>query len=153
MSQDLERRNQTLDFLRSQSLLHIATLNNINHPEVASVFYYCYDDFRIIFSTRSHSRKFENLSQCEHVGFTVTNATDVVTVQGQGTAKITTNPVTIGKMVLHLAGVGIGSLLDLWPPPVHKITDGTFHVLEITPTWLRLGDFRNSQPDYFHQII
>lgn len=151
-----EERSAALHFLQNQHLLHLATLNKVNHPDVASVLYFCTTDFRIYFSARSGSRKFENLSHCEHVGFSVTSEADLLTVQGQGIAHITTDPEIIGQMIAHLAGIVGEPLAERWPPPVFKVQDGSYHVVEIIPQWLRLGDFRDVKPGeegYFSQII
>jgi len=151
-----ELRSTALHFIQNQHLLHLATLDNNNHPDVTSVVYYCTDDFHFYFSARSSSRKFSNLSHCEHVGFSITNETEQITVQGKGIARMNTDPAVVGAMLAHLAGVSGEPLAEHWPPPILKIHDGTYHVLEIIPDWLRFGDFRDIKPEqesYFTQII
>lgn len=150
-----ELRSTALQFLKSQHLLHLASLNKVNHPTVASVLYYVTEDFKFYFCTRSNSRKFENLTHCQHVGFTVTSEQELLTVQGSGTAKTINDPILMGRMITHLAGVTFEPLSGSWPPPVMKIQGGSYHLIEITPDWLRLGDFRDSKRtgDYYYEVI
>lgn len=59
-------------------------------------------------------------------------------------------------MITHLTGLGGKPLAEHWPPPVFKIRDGSYQVIELIPHWLRFGDFRDTKPkeeNYFVQII
>ena len=132
----MDRRKEIiLNFLKSQLLGVIATVDKNNKPESALVGFSETDELEIIFGTFNDTRKFANLQQNPHVAFTISGPK--ITVQYEGVAKMAEVDEIEKYRAIHLTK----------NPRAQKVSH---HVkqqfFKVTPSWIRYTDISQKPP-------
>lgn len=82
----MDRRDEVLEFIKTKSLMTIASINSSGKPEAALVGFGITNDFKLIFGTSNTSRKYQNLPANSSVAVAI-GWDDTRTVQYQGEAR------------------------------------------------------------------
>lgn len=150
-------KEQAVEFLQQESLLSLATVSADGKPQVADVYFVVDADLNIYFATRADSAKWTNALSPAGVAGVVTSQEQPVTVQFQGAVQEASMGDTIKPVIEKLiTATQTGELTKRWLPPVKQMKHGGLVIGKITPTWLRVGDFRDEHDnpeDCFQQII
>lgn len=81
-------RAETLEYMKSQTVAALATVNAAGKPGAALVHFVVDDQFQVWFVTRRHTRKFESLRDNANVAMVVGVAEKAKTVQLTGRARM-----------------------------------------------------------------
>ena len=82
--------NKKDEFLKTQKILRLSTIDKNNFPHITPV-WYTYSGKKIYIGTNSKNQKIKNIQKNNHVSFCVdvgVNAPDIYGVMGQGIANI-----------------------------------------------------------------
>ena len=126
-----EKQGKILDFLKSQTICVVATIDAQNNkPESAVVAFSETKNLEIIFGTFIDTRKFKNLLNNPNIAFTI--GWEDITIQYEGIARLAEGAVEEDLRNIHLA-----------KNPASK--KYAFHenqkFFKITPKWIRYSDF------------
>lgn len=144
------------EFIRSQKVVVLSTIDKENRPYAATVFYYLAEDdkFTFYFFTQDATKKFENLEKNNRAALTIFTEADPKMVQAQGSVWLVKDEVEAMEATSKL--IDIASNSSPWfDPPIAKMKAGKLEVLKVEVDWLRYADFRQfgNSPSPFHQII
>lgn len=133
-------RDAIREFLASQTLGVVSTVNGKGDPESALVAFSETPELSIVFGTSNMSRKFANITANPHVSFVI--ATDEREVQFEGVAHETKDEELNFSRALHLAK----------NPSSKKYADrDDQRFFIVTPTWLRNTDY-STDPDTIEEV-
>lgn len=146
-------KQETLDFLRSVSVMNIATCFE-SKPMSSVLMFYVNDDFEFIVATHRNSFKSKALLANNKISFNVWEHKKML-VQADGFVEEVKDEDEVNKCLDNLT-MSVSNMDDFWPP-VLRITGDEYIVFKINVTWLRvlsLSDVTiNSKGDHFVQII
>jgi nitroimidazol reductase NimA-like FMN-containing flavoprotein (pyridoxamine 5'-phosphate oxidase superfamily) len=94
--------SEVQNFLTSNNIATLATLSDKNdYPYVLPVFYIIDKNFHLYFASRKDTRKIQNILFHPHIGISITDSLNLISLQLHGTAKITkSTPEMVEKIVL-----------------------------------------------------
>jgi len=140
-------------FLAQHPLGVLATIDSIGHPVTAAVYCVMDNDLSIYFLSPDHTRKLDNIEQHPEVSLTFIDEATMSLLQVQGTAAVLATPVeaiafnavpkTVTEALLNIHTVQRTTGLT----PAFKTGGTTQYFVKITPTWMRLADFKQSGSD------
>lgn len=134
-----DQKKTLLDFLKTQLLGVISTVDSVNNkPEAAMVGFSETDELEIIFGTFNDTRKFANLQKNSHVAFVISS--DTVTVQYEGIAKMAEGNQTDEYRTIHLTKNPRAQKVS------HHLKQQFF---KVTPTWIRYTNVTTKPPEIF----
>jgi general stress protein 26 len=125
-------REQVFEFLKTQVLGTLATLDADGHPQVATVAFSSTPELRFIIGTAEDSRKATNVAGDDRVAFVVTDPEQRYTVQLEGVARRLTDQ----EFEEHFADEHYRQRPQSLP---FKDEPGQCHIL-VEPTDLRFSD-------------
>jgi len=131
----------TIVFLKSHSVAALATIDADNSPSVATVFYTVINPPEVLFITKSETLKLINMRKNPKVALAITEENTLTSLQLKGIAKEVKDPSIIDKVFTNITNESAHP--KYWPPPIIKMEQGNFVVLKITPTIMKLSDFRD----------
>tara|TARA_Y100000385_G_scaffold154809_1_gene160501 strand:+ start:150 stop:551 length:402 start_codon:yes stop_codon:yes gene_type:complete len=82
--------NKRDEFLKTQKILRLSTIDKSNFPHITPV-WYMFNDEKIYIGTNTKNQKIKNIEKNNHVSFCVdvgVNSPDIYGVMGQGIANI-----------------------------------------------------------------
>jgi uncharacterized pyridoxamine 5'-phosphate oxidase family protein len=129
-------KKEVFDFLDSQMLGEVATLDQSGQPQVATVAFSQTDDLKIIIGTDENSRKSQNIENDSRVAFVATDPAQRYTVQLDGKAKRLTTQEFDEYAEAHFEKLPASA-------PFRDVKGQCYFL--ITPHWLRFSDC-NSYP-------
>ncbi|MBI3379456.1 pyridoxamine 5'-phosphate oxidase family protein [Candidatus Gottesmanbacteria bacterium] len=126
------------EFISSNSIATIATISKENdYPYVLPVFYVTDNRFYLYFATHKQSKKLDNILSHPHIGISITDPTNLISLQLQGTATIAQqNPEIIQKLITISNAMSEYSM-----PPIMKINTGIMQVVTFIIHWYRLARY------------
>ncbi len=132
--------NKRDEFLKTQKILRLSTIDKNNFPHIAPV-WYRYIGKKIYIGTNTKSQKIKNLQKNNHISFCVdvgVNSPDIYGVMGQGIANIILEmpkTKTIAKKIL------LKYFKTLENKSAKKLLDDTDCVIEIIPQKISVWDY------------
>ncbi|MBB3559942.1 putative pyridoxamine 5'-phosphate oxidase family protein [Rhizobium sp. BK512] len=135
MDEDHTKR-MILEFLRRHTLAVIATCHGNGTPEAATIDLSVRDNLEIVFSTFTHTRKFDNLAERPGVAFVV-GWDDNITVQYEGEA--TRVP---AADIEQYQDAYLNSL-----PAAREFIERGAVLFKAVPRWIRYSDFNKEPPE------
>lgn len=132
------------DFIAENPLGVVGTVDAAGKPWGAAVYLGCDDRFNLYFSTKSETRKHQNLSKNPHISVVFTAEEPKITIQALGKA----DPVEHHDEARAAADAlqhAKGKKVD-WVPPLEMLEAGSYQLYKITVEYARLSGFDN-QPD------
>jgi pyridoxine/pyridoxamine 5'-phosphate oxidase len=120
----------------------LSTVNEVGHPQSASMYYIAGDDMSLYFVTREGSRKYMNILKNPHVSFVVTHEHPAHTVQLEGIAHEVTDAHEEDEHFSKLISLAVES--NFVPPVSQRVAEGRIMFIKMTPTWARVGNFETS---------
>lgn len=154
-----EKAPLAISFLQKQPLGILATVNENNSPETAAVFCVIDDRLDIYFLSSGGTRKLNNMESHSEVSITFVNEEHWQTLQVQGHAEILATPVeaiyfdsvpedvTERLLALHTRQTTVTAT------PAFIAGQGAQQIVKITPTWMRLADFRESAKELYTMVV
>lgn len=133
------RQREAWDFLRRQCVATLATVSPDGQPQAATIYYVVDHRLTFYFLTKDSTRKYKNIMATPRVALVVSDPTTLTTVQAEGIATEVIDAAERDKVFVLLKESNVSAAA--WPPPISKLGGGV-HVMQITPRWLRWGDFR-----------
>lgn len=150
-------KESVYSYLQSHAVGVLSTISAENLPDASPIYFVTDNELNFFFLTKSHLKKSLDIDNNNHAALTVVDAASLITIQATGTVKEVENP----EMYEKLAEVNAQEKGGLhWPPPLHKLHhSGDLLMYQLTPDWLRVADFSESEDetnitnDVFHEII
>jgi len=148
-------KQDAIEFLKTNRLGVVATVNSERRPECATVHYFFDEDsWAIYLITRDSSRKYKNMIENPNVAFVVGTEMGRSTIQIEGMAHIIDKEETeefIKKShVLKLVDNMVGDKTD----PFFDFTGSDFKIFHIRISWARMMFFdKATRREFFEQII
>ena len=96
--------NKKDEFLKSQKILRLATLDKNNTPHIVPV-WYIYSSKKIFIGTNMHTQKANNLKKNKQVAFCVDvgiNAPNIFGVMGKGNANLIKDKIKVKKIATKI---------------------------------------------------
>lgn len=96
--------NKRDEFLKSQKILRLATLDKNNTPHIVPV-WYTYSSKKIYVGTNTRTQKAKNLKKNKHVAFCVDtgiNAPNIFGVMGKGKANLILDKTQVKKIAIKI---------------------------------------------------
>lgn len=152
MSIVFDERAKALAFLRKHPMGILSTVSSDNTPWGSAIYYVAEDDFACYFVTRSESQKFKNIDQNPAVALTVADEPTQTTVQIAGRLQKVPAREVIDVVFKKLAHIKPPHDID-WLPPVIKVHEGDWMVLELTPTHVQYADYRQNKKEVSDSYI
>lgn len=131
-----------LRFLKKENLATIATVNDNNKPDAATIHYVVRDNLDIFFLTKKETGKYKNIQRQNEVVLIVTNAEDLETVKIRGNAfTVKGDSAIVSEIVTTLAHSEkfIADLDKLLP--IIKRNAGEMVVVKIKPYEIRMSRY------------
>ncbi len=151
-----ELTEEAQDFLLSQRVMVLSTVDPDGGPHAATVFYYLRPDRSFVFYFFSHSltQKSQNLKMNNRAALTIFTQIDPVIVQAKGIVMPVEDEKEANMAISKLTDISVTSS-QWYSPPISKIKAGELKVFKVKVDWLRYADFRGltGTPPPFHQII
>ena len=132
--------NKRDEFLKTQKILRLSTIDKNNFPHITPV-WYRYTGKKMYIGTNTKSQKIKNLQKNNHVSFCVdvgVNSPDIYGVMGQGIANIISEmpkTKTIAKKIL------LKYFKTLENESAKKLLDDTDCIIEIIPQKISVWDY------------
>lgn len=123
------------DFISHSKYAVLATVNEDNEPEAATVGIAVSEDLHIIFDTLDTSRKFRNLLSNPKVALVITIGEE--TVQYEGQASLHTPAGDTDAM--------LGIYLAAFPDGRKRQSDPSTVYFTVKPGWIRFSSFANGE--------
>lgn len=142
-----------IEFLRSKTTAVISTVSPAGQPMAATIYFVVDDDFNFYFTTKSFTRKNQNLETNPNVALVVGTQSEPVTAQIQGVATRITNQ---GEIDLRMGQIEEIFAKNQYVAPLFQLAPPRNEVLvyKITPNWMRWLDLRGDKTDGdFVQIL
>lgn len=157
MPEKLNTKENVYKFLQSHVVGVLSTVSPDGVPYGSPIYYIVDEELNFFFVTKSGTKKSENMQENEKVALTIVAPSLPITIQVRGNA-VETNDVAMYTKMAEMNAEEKGGFH--WPPPIHKLHhSGDLLMYKLTPTWLRVGDFSESQDmtdtkeDIFYLII
>lgn len=131
----------TIAFLKSHTMAALATVDEDGSPSVATIYYTTLVPPEILFITKSETAKLINMRANPTVALAISDENQLTTLQLKGTAQEVRDPEVIDKVFDHITNKSAHPAH--WPPPIIKMKQGNFVVMSITPTIMKLSDYRH----------
>ena len=132
--------NKRDEFLKSQKVLRLATIDKEKTPHIVPV-WYMYSRKKFYVGTNTSTKKAKNVKKNSHVSFCIDvgiNSPDIYGVMGQGEAKLILEKnkvTTLAKKIL------LRYFKTLENKPAKELLDDTNCVLEINPEKLFVWNY------------
>jgi len=139
-SKDHEDKS-TIAFLMSHSIAALATVDEDGSPSVATIYYTVLKPPEILFITKSETAKLINIRKKSLIALAISDEDKLTTLQLKGTAQEIKDPEILDKVIDKITSKSAHPAY--WPPPIIKMEQGNFVVLKITPTIMKLSDYRH----------
>ncbi len=141
---DTEPNKASEEFLKSNDLGVLSTLDREGNVQGATVYYAVDKDNDIFILTKSETSKARNLLSNQQIALTVTNVSTMQTLQLSGLASVETDNQKRQEVFDALVRPRVyGNQKSL--PPVISIDAGAYVVVRIHPTVINFSDFRNKK--------
>ena len=136
-------KDKILDFLKSQQIMTLSTVNTKHHPQSRPIFYVMGEGFDIYFVTHSNSRKVEDIKTNSAVSVSVWKH-DKMSLQIEGKAELISDKKINSDMLDKLAQVPIEESSSLHPPILRVSQDSDYGVFKIKTNEVRHLDLSNA---------
>jgi general stress protein 26 len=139
---DHRHQHKILDFLRSQKLAVIATVDPTKPtPESALVAFTEDKQLHLYFQTGRHTRKAANLRVNPHVSLVIgLSLKDLITVQYEGVVEQLTSPEELEACKKRFVAKDSPTTEEYFNHP-------TAIFFRVTPTWIGLSDYTGKKPE------
>lgn len=133
----LAEQKQTINnFIKSQKLCVVSTVNSQNCPESAVMAFSDKNGNEIIFQTPNYSRKYKNLKSNNHISITLGwNEKDFITLQYDGIAREVADSELVEIRKIHIAKSPQGEKYAYVAENKYFVT---------SPTWIRYSDLHKN---------
>lgn len=131
------------EFLTSHTTGVLATVDSTGMPHARTVYYVSDTAHCIYFLTLANTRKVTDLEGNPAVAFVVSDESMPATLQIEGTVTDITETATDDEHTKALLNV-LFEKGDRFAPVTH-LDVGVIRIYKITPSWMRLGQFKGNQ--------
>lgn len=135
----MDKKKIVLDFIKSQHLAVVSTVNTGNKPESALVGVGETDNLELIIGTPNSTRKYKNLLSNKNVAVVI-GGKEHITVQYEGVAE-------------ELEGEEYNKLTEIFyaknPTARRFEEDPNERFFKITPSWIRYTNYENNPSEIF----
>jgi nitroimidazol reductase NimA-like FMN-containing flavoprotein (pyridoxamine 5'-phosphate oxidase superfamily) len=124
--------NKRDEFLKSQKVLRLATLDKNNTPHIVPV-WYIYSSKKIYIGTNTCTQKAKNLKKNKHVAFCVdrgVNAPNIFGVMGKGKANLILDKTKVKKIAIKIL---LGYFKNMKNKSALELLEDTDCIIEIIP--------------------
>jgi len=141
---DSQKYTKIESYIRNHPLAVLGTINEDGTPHGAVV-YICTDDHHpiVYFITKNSTQKYKNLISRPDVSVTITNPTDVSTLQAKGQASQVLDGPTLDMITTKITRTLAKA--PEWLPPVSKLRGGQYVMVAIELTEARLAEYKDKQ--------
>lgn len=134
----------------------LSTVSEDGKPWGSAIIFAVDEDLNFFFMTRSGTLKFKNIAKNPHAALTIADEEQQTTLQAAGNISRVAAKDYIDIVFKKLASVKPRGDFQ-WIPPVIKVHNGDYMILQFTPTKLQYGDFKQNKTDvrsdYIEQVI
>ena len=150
-------QDQAFEFLQSNKLGVIATVNREHRPQAATMHYFVEkkgDGWCLYFATRASTRKFTNLESNPNIAIVVGTVMDRATLQMEGIARMLSNE-EVGQVFDDKEKRSFFEFMQAdEKDPFFQIEGLNFRVFKVDISWARFMFFDEvEQHEVFKQII
>lgn len=131
-------KQTVLDFVKKNSLCVLSTATLSGKTESAVMAYTVKDDFTILMSTETTTRKYPNILENFQASVVIGGLSNDPSVQLDGQIKVLQGP---------QADDAKNTILSLHPDMAAYINTPNTKFLAFTPVWLRYSDFSQNPPE------
>ena len=135
-------KNQTLNFLKNNQLMSLATVGKNNLPQNSILLYTVDEDFNLYFATDKTSRKFENLQYNPAVAITIWKNNNR-SLQIEGKVSIVENANDVSVILTKLAEAAVSEDPSLLPPIIRINRKADTVIFRIKVKQIRSLDLKN----------
>lgn len=133
--------NELLAFVKANPVGVLSTMGE-DGISAAAVYYIVDTDGTMYFNTHRDSMKLQNIIRDPQIAFTAFSQEPAMTLQVRGDAHVIDDISSIESLYTEL----LHRIFENGTvPPVLKMGGSQMELVKITPTWMRLGSFSNSQ--------
>ena len=134
---------QALAFLKGNSLGVLSTVAPDGQPRSRTVYYASTDAFEIYFMTLAGTRKVEDINHESRAAFVVSDPDAPRTLQIEGVLSAEPDTALIDPIVKQL----MDNFMKKGPDfaPLTHLDPTTILFYKLTPTWVRLGNFKQAE--------
>lgn len=150
-----EKARHIADFLQSQFSGVLCTVDPQGEPHGAVIYYAADDHFSIVFSTKSGTRKSDNLQRHDRLSFVVYDVSSQTTLEIQGVAEEMTE--------VHEAQTVFASIFkiseqhsEVHIPPVAKLMAGSYVAYRVRPVRISMAVFARpaaGDPQTIYEVL
>ena len=126
------KMSDLIKFLKKEKILHLATIDEKNHPHIVPV-WYLYSSKKIYIGTNTRTQKAKNVKNHKKVSFCVdvgVNAPKIFGVMGKGTAKLLRDESTVNRIAKRIL---LRYFKTLDSKSARELLDDTDCIIEILP--------------------
>lgn len=146
MNTDENNKEKVRNFLKTHAVAVLSTVSYDNTPYAAAIYVVTDDAFNFFFLTKSDTKKSRFIMDNHNAALTIVDPAIPMTLQVTGTVTKVDEPDKFLHMFIKIAEENAQKVGGFhWPPPLSKLkSPGDLWMYKFEPTWLRLGDFSES---------
>lgn len=130
----------------------LSTVSKNNKPWGSAIYFYADEDFNFFFVTRAETLKYKNIEKNPQVSLTVADHDTQTTIQVAGTISRAPVKDTVDIVFKKLASIKPKGNIN-WVPPIIKVHEGDWMILQLTPTHMQFANFKESKTDIHDEYI
>ena len=134
-------RNDALNFLQDHPLGTLSTINEVQSPELAAVYFIADKDFSCVFITKVGTRKFKNITTNPSASLLSYSEELLYSVEVAGEVEVLKDTLEIAKAIEAFQEVASARHAQYWIPPVSQLQAGQYAVCKLVPTVVHIHSY------------
>lgn len=147
-----DQEQRFYDFLNGAAIGVISSTDPNGDPHGAVIYYSIDKNFVIEFLTKSHTKKYDNITRNNHIMLTVFDALTQTTVQVTGLAKEIKNDSVLQKLVKQVFEKSLRTS-EAGQHPLSKLDAGNYVGFKIEPVQIRMAVYARPDPGEYSEIF
>lgn len=151
-SESSEKNLRIYNFLRSHPVGVLCSVDPNNEPHGSAVYYSVDSSFKLMFTTKTKTKKTSNLQTNNHVMLMVYDQKEQVTVQVTAIAEAIEKDDDISKSMRNTITASMETS-DAGIPPIAKLSAGEFTAFRLHPVQIRMAVYERPDPGGYDELF
>lgn len=151
-----DARKKAVSFIRRQPVGVLATASLVGYPHAATVYVVVDDQANLYFVTKENTMKYQNISENPNVSIAIFDSENQQTLQASGHVEQVRNMADFMHLFAEVLEISHDTS-ESERPPVSKLFAGDYFMYQLTPTNMRMAEYkkpdRGDMSDIFQVVI
>lgn len=137
-------RNDALNFLQSNPLGALATINASNIPDVSAIYFFVEKDFSCYFVTKVETRKFKNSVDKKVATLLSFDEEALVSAEVTGLVEVIAEQSEVSRIIEAFQALASARKAHYWVPPISLLTAGQYVVCKLVASRVTFSNFSSN---------